>query len=445
MTKLLKRLTLFDLSMIAVGSMIGSGIFLSPAIVMKNAGHPTLVLLLWAVGGVYALSGALSYSELGAMMPGAGGIYVYLSRIFGPWAGFLYGWIYLTVINSGSIAALAVAFATYFGYFVPLSQGGMQAAAIGGIAVLTLINMRSVKAGALFSDLFTVLKILGILGLIAIGLGMGKAGNPEWGFNFGDTGDLGGTVAVAMVAVFWSFGGWHHTTFLAGEAKRPQKDIPKAMIIGAGSVALIYILTNLAYFYLLSPPEIASSSSLAAQAVETVLGPVGGSLIALVIFISTFGTAGIYTMAAPRIYFAMASDGIFFKKVAQVHPRFHTPLFAILFQSVWASLLILFWGTFENLISNVVFTDALFFGLTAVGVIVLRRRQPHAERQFKVPGYPVTPLIFIGISAWLVVSTLIAKPLQSLAGLGFVLLGFPVYWMWRRGVSPQSKKDVLRG
>lgn len=430
MNQLKQKLTLFDLTMIAIGSVIGSGIFLTPSLIANALPSPMWILLVWVLGGLMALSGALTFAELGAMMPRAGGVYVYLTEAYGGLFGFLFGWVYFLVVNTGAIAALGIAFATYFGYFVPLSADGIKIVAIVGLAFLTIVNVRGVKAGAIFSDLFTVLKIAGIVGLVIIGLGWGSSNTTDFSATLGDlpTG-LGGALALAMVGVIWSCGGWQHATFTAGEAKNAKRSVPLAMIIGAVVITLIYVLTNVAYMFLLSPSQIAASPRVASDAVEVILGPVGGSLIALAIFISTFGTAGIYTLTAPRIYYAMANDGIFFRKVAEIHPKFHTPAFAIIFQSFWAIVLILFWGTFENLIYYVVFTDAIFFTLTAASVFIFRKRSPNAERPHKTLGYPFTPLFFIAIEVWFVLNTLVQKPAQSWAGIGLILLGVPVYYL----------------
>ncbi len=431
MAELKKRLTLFDLTMIAIGSVIGSGIFLTPSGIAEALPSSTWILIVWMRGGVMALTGALTFAELSAMMPKSGGIYVFLTETYGGLFGFLYGWVMFLVMNTGGIAAISIAFARYFGYFVPLGPTGVKVVAIGGLAILAVINIRGVKSGAIFSDLFTVLKILGILGLIVIGIGWGDGGETRYTSPFVEVPDgITGALAIALVGVIWSCGGWQHATFTAGEAKNPRSHVPLAMIIASVAVTVIYLLTNVAYLSVLSPAEMAASDRVAADAGEAVVGPVGGGLIALAIFISTFGTAGIYTLTAPRIYFAMARDGVFFKKIGEVHPRHHTPAFAILLQSLWAMALILIWETFENLIVYVVFTDALFFGLAAAAVFVLRYKSPDRERPTRVLGYPLTPLIFIAIEIFLVGNTLIERPKESLAGLGFLLLGVPVYYFF---------------
>ncbi|MCG3119730.1 MAG: Serine/threonine exchanger SteT [bacterium] len=431
MPELKQKLTLFDMTMIAIGSTIGSGIFLTPSSIVRALPSPKWTLLVWIGGGLMALSGALTFAELGARMPGAGGVYVYLKEAYGELAGFLYGWSYFLVINTGGIAALSVAFATYFGYFVPLSAVGFKLVAIAGIIIVTIINVLGVKAGGVFSDVFTLLKLAGISGLIVVGIGWGTSATTDFAAALGDLPNgLGSALAVAMVGVLWSYGGWQHASFLAGEARNAQRTVPLAMILGAVAVTLIYLLTNVAYMFLLPPAQIAASSRVAADAVGTILGPLGASLIALTIFISTFGTTGIYTLTAPRIYYAMAHDGVFFQKVAEVHPKFHTPAFAILLQSFWAIVLVWFWGTFENLISYVVFTDWIFFALAAAGIFIFRRRS--ATGAYKTPGYPFTPLFFITLSVWFVLNTLVERPAQAWAGLLFLALGVPVYYFWKR-------------
>ncbi len=433
MSSLKQALSKFDLTMIAIGSTIGSGIFLTPSSIAHELHEPWLILAIWIVGGLMAIAGALTFAELGGLMPGAGGVYVYLSEAYGRLTGFLYGWAYLLVVNTGGVAALSLAFATYFGFFVSLDPVQVKLVAVAGIIIVTAINVVGVKIGGIFSDVFTMLKIAGILFLIVVGLTLGSSHTTDF-TTF--SGNYPGTLAVAMVGVLWSYGGWQHASFAAAEAKDPKRTVPFAMIVGTLVVAVLYILTNVAYMFLLPTASIGSSPRVAADAISTVLGPTGGSIIAIAIFISTFGTAGIYTLTAPRIYFAMANDGVFFKKVAEVHPRFHTPAVAILIQSGWAIVLIWFWGTFNELISYVVFTDWIFFAMTAASIFVFRKKKPDADRPYKTFGYPFTPLFFIAIAAWFVLNTLFRKPEQAIAGLGFLALGIPAYFFWKRKINP---------
>ena len=427
-----RKLTAFDLTMIAIGSTIGSGIFFTPSLIAKSLNDPLLILFAWLVGGLMALSGALTFSELGSIFPEAGGVYVYLNKAYGELAGFLYGWAYFLVVNTGGIAALAIAFSTYFGYFVHLTPWGIKLVGVAGIIFVTIVNIVGVKAAGIFSDIFTVLKLIGIIGLIFIGFIFGSGAATNFFASIHLSQNAGSAFAVAMVGVLWSYGGWQHATFTAGEAINPKKDLPRAMITAAVAVTLIYILTNIAYMFLMTTAEIGSTPTLAADAVQKVLGAIGGSLIAIAIFISTFGTTGIYTLTAPRIYYAMATDKIFFPKIAELHPKYRTPVYAIVVQSIWAITLIMFWGTFENLIAYVVFTDWIFFGMTAASIFIFRRKLPQIERPFSTFGYPVTPLFFIAMAVWFVVNTLIEKPQQAWAGLLFLGIGIPVYYFWKR-------------
>jgi len=434
-----RSLTLLDLTMIAVGSTIGSGIFLTPAIVAQAVPSPMWILGLWILGGITALSGALTFAELGGMMPRAGGVYVFLTEAYGGLAGFLYGWAYFLVVNTGGIAALAIAFATYLNVLIPLGTNGVMIAAVAGIALVTLVNVLGVKAGGIFSDIFTALKLLGILFILAVGFGWGSFSTTNFAQPLITSGGgIAGALTIAMVGILWSYGGWQHATFTAAESLRPERDVPRALIIGAGIVVVAYLLINVAYFLLLSPAQIASSPHVASDAVSSVLGPAGSTLIALVIFLSTFGTAGIYTLTAPRIYFAMANDGVFFRQVTRVHPRYQTPYIAILLQSGWAIALVFLWGTFERLISYVVFTDWIFFAMTAASVFVFRRKLPTAERPYRTTGYPVTPAIFLAIALLFVLNTLLERPAESGAGLLFLALGVPVYYFWKKGGTTAS-------
>lgn len=437
MTELKRALTPFDMTMIAIGASIGSGIFLTPALVAGALPSPLWILGVWVLGGVMALCGALTYAELGAMMPRAGGLYVFLSEAYGGLFGFLFGWAYFLVVNTGSLAALAIAFATYFGFFVPLNETGITLVALSGLIIVTVLNVIGVKAGGVFSDVFTVLKLLGISVLVFVGFGWGSWGTTDFSQTLQLSDDsFWGALALAMVSVLWSYGGWQHATFTASEAVNPQRTVPRALIAGSAIIMTVYLLANLAYMFLLPLDDVAASPRVAADALTVVLGGFGGAFISLTIFISTFGTSGIYTLTAPRIYYAMARDGVFFRRVAEVHPRFRTPIYAILFQSAWAIILILFWGTYESLISYVVFTDWIFFGLAAASVFVFRRRLPDADRPYRTLGYPWTPLFFTAMSVWFVVNTFISKPAESLAGIAFLALGIPMFYFWKRRSAP---------
>jgi APA family basic amino acid/polyamine antiporter len=432
MTRLAKDLTLYGLIMVAIGSCIGSGIFVTPSQIAGLIPSSSLILIVWALGGIIALTGALTFGELGSLFPHAGGIYVFLREAYGGWLGFLYGWAYLIIITSGSIAVLSLAFSYYLSSFIPMTRSGMMITSISGIIILTTLNVFRAKFGEIFSNIFTGLKIAGILIIILVGLVSGKS---SLSFNSISLSTPSGpwisSFGVALTGVLFSYGGWQHASFLAGETKNPARNVPIAMITGALIITLIYLLVNTGYMLLLPIGSIVTSQKIAADAVSTVL-PSGGLLVAGIIAISTVGTIGIYTLSAPRIYYAMAADGLFFKGIAWVHPRFKTPVYAIILQSVWAILLLLFWGTVENLITYTVSIEWIFFTLAAAGIFIFRKKLKNAERAYKTFGYPVTPLIFIGINIWFVINIMINKPLHMGIGLVFLLIGVPFYLVFKK-------------
>jgi APA family basic amino acid/polyamine antiporter len=432
MAKLARELTLYGLIMVAIGSCIGSGIFVTPAQIAGLVPSSWLILAVWAVGGLITLTGALTFGELGAIFPRAGGIYVFLKEAYGGWAGFLYGWAYLLIITSGSIAVLALAFTYYLSYFFPMTDSWKIILSISVIVLLTTINVLRAKFGEIFSVIFTGLKIAGILIIIICGL---LLGNTSLSFGAEAVSHSGqATLAnfgVALVGVLFSYGGWQHASFLAAETRNPSRNVPIAMVTGALIVITVYILVNISYMMLLPVDKIAVSQKVAAEATSVVI-PFGGMLVAGIIAISTFGTIGIYTLSAPRIYYAMAEDGLFFKKIAVVHPKFQTPVYAIITQSVWSVVLLLFWGTFEDLITYTISVEFMFFGLAAAGIFIFRKRMKDTFRPYKTPFYPITPLIFIGIICWFVINVMINKPLHSGISFGFLLLGMPFYYFFRK-------------
>jgi basic amino acid/polyamine antiporter, APA family len=441
MTKLAKELTLYGLIMVAIGSCIGSGIFVTPSQIAGLISSPLLILAVWAIGGVITLTGALTFGELGSIFPRAGGIYVFLKEAYGGWLGFLYGWAYLLIITSGSIAVLSLAFSYYLSFFIPMNDAWKIMTSIIVISFITTLNVLRAKFGEMFSNIFTSLKIVGILIIICVGLFYGKSEISFKGLGLGlsSSGNTGlSSFGVALVGVLFSYGGWQHASFLAGETKNPTRNVPIAMIAGAIVVTIIYMLVNTSYMLLLPLSKITSSQKVAAEAVNTIL-PFGGMLVAAIIAISTLGTIGIYTLSAPRIYFAMAEDGLFFKGIAKVHPVFKTPINAIIIQSVWAIVLLIFWRTFENLITYTVSVEWIFFTLAAAGIFIFRKKLKNVERPYKTFGYPVTPLIFISICTWFVLNIMINKPLHMAVGIGCLLLGVPVYFFFKKKNSPFAK------
>ena len=437
MDQLRQKLNLYGLTMIAVGSCIGSGIFITPADVVKEVPHPGLAISLWVVGGLIALTGALTYSELGGMFPKAGGIYVFIKEAYGDFAGFLFGWVTLLVINTGSLAALAMAFSKFLFFFVPgITQTEKILVAAGTVAGLTAVNCIGVQVSQTITNIFTGLKLLAITGIIVAGFAFYDPVQVPLSFSFsGGLPDnwLSGML-VGLIAVLWSFGGWQHSTYLAGETINPQKTVARAMVIGASLVTIIYVLVNLAYMMLLPLPVMAASERVAGDAMAAIV-PWGGRVVAVAVAISIFGTIGIYTMSAPRIYYAMAKDKLFFSALAKVHPRFQTPVNAMVLQAIWAIILLVLWGTFSNLITYVTFMDILFLTMAGASVFIFRKKRPDAERPYKTLWYPVVPIIYVVISGIFVLNTLAERPVHALAGLVLVALGVVSYLVFKRKSS----------
>jgi APA family basic amino acid/polyamine antiporter len=427
---LARILRLPDVILIVVGTVIGSGIFLVPGSVLRDAGGDVgLALLVWVVGGVLSLLGALTYAELGSMNPRAGGLYVYLRDAFGPLPAFLYGWALFFVIGSGSIATLAAAFARYVQQFVVLDTLGTKLVSLATIVVVTAVNVRGTRHGAVVQNWSTGIKVGALLLLSALLLLQGSA-LPGATVRVPATPGL----AVAMVAVLWAYEGWHYVTFSAGEIVEPQRVFARGIVVGTAAIVAIYLLANLGYLAALGPAGVVQSNRVAADAVTMLFGETWGRLVAIPILVSIFGAANGIALTAPRVFYAMARDRLFFSKLAEVHPRFGTPAVAIIAGSAW-TLVLAASGSFEQLLTYVVFTGWAFYALAAASIFVYRRRRPDALRPFRVPGYPLTPLIFIAAAGGIVVSTLVSRPGQALLGLGIIFLGLPAYWWWRRSAG----------
>ncbi len=433
MPKLKKDLSLFGLIMIVIGSVIGSGIFLTPSQIAEHLSTPTSIMLVWGFGGFIVLTGALTFGELGGMFPKTGGVYVYLKEAYGDFIAFSYGWAYFTVIMSGTVAALAIAFSSYMGYLFVLSSNEKSILSILIIILVSALNIFRVKLVEMFTNTFSIMKLLGIVLIIIVGLFFGAV----------ETLTIKETISIpiternttsafglALIGVLWSFGGWHHASFLSGEAKNANKNIPLAMIIGTGVVLIVYLLTNVAYLSMLTTAEMALSDSLASDALSTVI-PFGGILIAIIILISTFGTALVGALTGPRLYLAMSNDGLFFKKLSQVNSKSNTPVNAIVAQGIWAIIILLLWGTFEAVITYVVFIDWIYFFLTAFIVILFRIKRKSAHRTYKTPLFPFTPIVFIVISFLFVINTLAENILYAGAGLALLALSTPFYFYFK--------------
>jgi APA family basic amino acid/polyamine antiporter len=432
-TNLARVLGLRDLILIVIGTVIGSGIFLVPGSVLRQVdGHIGPMLLVWVVGGVLSLLGALTYAELGAMDPAAGGLYIYLRRAFGPLTAFLYGWTFFLVMGSGSAATLAVASTSYLQEFVPLDATGQKLCAIFLLAIVAAINVASTRGSANVQNWSTGIKVgaLLVMSAVLLAAGQGFSGSADGMWPRAIAPSFLSSMGLSMIGVLWAYEGWQYVTFSAGEAIDPQRTFPRAIVVGTAALIGIYVLANVGYLAALGPRGLAASDRVAAEAVQSIVGPGAAKLVAAAILVSIFSAINGITITAPRVYYAMAKDDLFFRELADVHPRFGTPALAVIAGTAWAMVLATT-GTFEQLFTYVVFVSWIFYALGAVGVFVLRRREPAAARPFKVPGYPWTPLAFILAALALVANTIATQPGRAAIGIGVVLLGIPVYAIWR--------------
>lgn len=448
MAQLARVLGRRDLTLLTIGCVIGSGIFLVPGQVLtQSGGYVGPALLVWLVGGVLSLLGALTYGELCAVNPKAGGLYVHLRDCFGPLPAFLFGWTLFFAMNGGAVATLAVAFGNTLGQMIPLSGTASKAVAIGMIAVLTIVNIRGTRSSADLQNWTTAVKVGAILlmsvALLALGHGFSGSAQSIWPASM--SGSLVSGFGVAMIGVLWAYEGWQYGTFSAGEVIDPQRNYPRAFFVGTAALIGIYLLANIAYVAALGSAGVAQSKSAAAEALTAVINPTAAKLIAATILVSVFSAANSNVLTCPRVYYAMANDGLFFRKLAEVHPRFGTPAFAIVAGSVWASVLAAA-GTFNQLLTYVVFCGWIFYGLSAATIFVYRKRIPATERFYSVPGYPWTPLLFVVAALVLVVNTVVsqlrADPKRTCLALSVILLGLPAYLIWRAIAKPKEKPSL---
>jgi APA family basic amino acid/polyamine antiporter len=451
-TGLVKGLGLMDSTTLVVGSMIGSGIFIVSADISRQVNSPGLLLMTWIATAVLTLIAALSYGELAAAMPQAGGQYVYLRESFGPLSGFLYGWTLFLVIQTGTIAAVAVGFAKFAGVFVPwisaqnhlIGSGkvGLTSQQLVGVVIvglLSLINMRGIRTGAVVQNIFTVAKTAALLGLIGIGFLAGR--NPQaLARNFDHFWDGAGwtlhaarLVGVAMVGSLFSADAWNNVTFTAGEVRNPRRNLPLSLAMGVGIVMTLYLLANCVYLNVLPFEGIqhAAEDRVATAVMQQILGPVGVQIMAVAIMVSCFGCVNGLILAGARVYYAMALDGVFFRRAGTLGARHHAPVFALAIQGVWAMVLTLS-GSYSDLLDYVIFAVLVFYILTIAGIFVLRRTRPSMERPYKAFGYPVLPAIYIVAAGAVEILLLAYKPNYTWPGLIIVLLGVPVYFIWRR-------------
>jgi APA family basic amino acid/polyamine antiporter len=435
--ELRRELSLLDSTMINVGTMIASAIFIVPAEIAKHSQSSLLVVLVWIVGGIVSLLGALSVAELGAAMPEAGGQYVYLRKAYGPVWGFLYGWTAFTVINTASISAIAVGFAKYLGYFVKLDALGIKSVAILSIIALTVINCFGIKLGAWVQNGFTFVKMAALAALVACSFAL-PGGSSE---NFSPLlpaqsfASMPGPLGLAMLGVLWAYDGWIEITYVAGEVKNPQRNLPLSIIYSTLIVIAFYVVVNLAYTYVLSVGKMARSPLVGSDVATVIIGSAGAALVTVGILISTLGSNHGIVFTAARIPYAMAKERLFFQSMAQVHPRFRTPTTALIVQGVCGCVLALT-GSYDQLYTYVVFASWLFYAMSCGAVIILRRKAPQRARPYKAWGYPITPIVFILFSIWLMINTIIETPFDAAIGAGIILLGLPMYSYWKMKKGP---------
>ena len=444
---LVRSLGAWDGALITIGATVGSGIFLTTGDIARRLPQPGLILLLWVAGGLYAMAGALAYSELGTMFPRAGGQYHFLKEAYGRLWGFLFGWTSFLVIMTGGIAAIAVGFGEYLGVFLPVFSGssellslrlgelhwavkGPQLAGALAIVLLTLVNWLGVREGALVQNVATALKVGALALLAAIGLGAPAASAPSWWMPVPE-GSLVAGLGLGMVAVLWTYDGWYVLTFSAGEMKRPERTLPRGLLWGVAVVATLYLAINWVYVRALDPAALAQAPRVAEAAAVALRGPGAARAVSVVILLSMFGCLAANVLCCARIYQPMAEDGVFFRSLARIDPRRRTPSTSLLAQGGLAAVLALS-GTYAELYTTVVFAGVLFQAATAAAVFVLRRTRPDAPRPYRAWGHPwVTGAFVLGCLALATVS-LIQAPVRSLLGLALIASGLPAYAWWSR-------------
>jgi APA family basic amino acid/polyamine antiporter len=429
-----RRLGLFSGVMMVIGGIIGSGIFRNPSVVPRMVHTGPLTLAVWVLGGAIAMTGGFIFSELGARRPHAGGGYVYLREAYGSLPAFLYAWSLLLVIATGAIAAVAITFANYA---VALTGADLRATvpiALAAVVVLTVINYMGVEPGAITQNVFTVLKLVALAALIVIGLFAGTGQVPGSEATPLPPRSLTLAIGSALVPVLFSYGGWQQTNFIAAEIRDPERNLPRAIMIGVAIVVLVYVLANVAYLRALGAVALAASSAPAADAMGRLLGPGGRTFIALAIAVSTFGFLDLVILVTPRVYQTMASDGLFFPSMARLHPRYRTPSVALVFQAGWA-LVLAFTGEYEALAAYVVFGDWIFFGLAASTLLVFRRRDRMAgvpAPTITTPLFPFSVYLFMVAALYVVIGSIVSNPENAFKGAVLILAGVPVYRFWRR-------------
>ncbi|MBM3725890.1 MAG: amino acid permease [Acidobacteria bacterium] len=453
MSELRRDLGFWGAVSIVIGTVIGSGIFLVPKTAILKVGSPEMVFFVWVFGGFLTLAGALTYSELSSALPEAGGEYVYLREAYGPFFGFLYGWTQLWVAKSGSIATLATGFFYYLANFFPAMEqtiatipiplgadGGPlevrsgQLWAMGVILILAGVNYAGVKFGGGVQVGVTVIKVALIAGIIVVGLGAGVGQTAHFSSSIpAFPGGLSGFFG-ALVAILWAYDGWNNVSMVSSEIKNPERNLPRSLFLGTMAVMAIYLLANAAYFYVLPADAVAQSDRVAAEMMRRISGPSGAAVVSIAAMISIFAALNGSILTGSRVPYAMARDGLFFRGIAKVHPKWATPSGSILLLSGWSALLVLS-GRYDQLFTYVIFASWILYGMAAASVVVLRIKRPDLPRPYRTVGYPIMPVLFVLVALLLIGYTLKDSPRESIMGLALISLGIPFYFYWKRQKS----------
>jgi basic amino acid/polyamine antiporter, APA family len=454
---LIRGLSLMDSVLLLAGGIIGSSIFLTAKDIAGPLPHPALFFLVWLIGAAISLCAAFAFAELGSMFPDSGGQYIYLREAFGDLIAFLYGWMLFAVANGGTIAALSVASAAYLGAIFPaisdqhviLSAAGItftrvHVVALASVVLVTWINVIGLRRGAVLQNIATWAKFVAMGAFVILGFAVGKGhwsnfaqhGGSASGIAMGMTASqLASAFGIGLIAVFWAYDGWVYITWVAGEVQEPRRNVPRAMVLGILVVAVVYLAMNFTYVYAMPLTEVAKHETIAATAAEVLFNPRIAIWLSAVIALSCFGAMASCTLSGARVYFAMARDGVFFKKMAEVHPKWRTPALSLIGQAIWASLLTVS-GRYDQLYTYVIYGMVLSYTLTVIGLFVLRVKRPDVPRPYRCTGYPWLPGIYVLLGSWWTINTIVTRPKEALAGTFIVLLGIPGYLYWKR----QSRK-----
>lgn len=428
---------------IVFGTVIGSGIFLVPGPIAQKLPTLSLVLLVWITGGILSLFGSLSLGELAANYPGAGGLYIYLRRIYGKPLAFLYGWALLSLIQSGSIATLASGFALYTSKILTLTPFEFKALPTAAIILFSFVNLVGIRVARAVQNIGAISKLIGITLVFGLLMARGHTSLLRIAVPEHASSSLLVDFGIALIAALWAYEGWHVVSFTAGEFKSPARDLPRSLLWGTLMVTAVYLLLNIAYYAVLTPLQVSASASAASSAISTAWGQRAMLLISSVILTSILGSMNGMILTAPRVYYAMAKDGVFLQKFGEISERFRVPVFAIAVQAIWSSALTLM-GTFQQLFTYVIFTAWIFYGLTVAGVLLLRRRAIAPLADFRTPGYPWVPIAFVLAAAGITLSTILSDPLHAAYGIGLVLVGVPLYFFFQRSqkaLDPEPRSE----